>query len=42
MDAADKAGLKQNDRILSFDGEQNQSTSDVKNVLKKHKNWRYR
>lgn len=35
--AADKAGLKQNDRILSFDGEQVQSTSDVKNVLKKHK-----
>ena len=34
--AADKAGLKQNDRILSFDGEQIQSTSDVKNVLKKH------
>ena len=34
---ADKAGLKQNDRILSFDGEQIQSTSDVKNVLKKHK-----
>ncbi len=33
--AADKAGLKQNDRILSFDGEQIQSTSDVKNVLKK-------
>ena len=32
--AADKAGLKQNDRILSFDGEQIQSTSDV---LKKHK-----
>ena len=35
--AADKAGLKQNNRILSFDGEQIQSTSDVKNVLKKHK-----
>ena len=35
--AADKAGLKQNGRILSFDGEQIQSTSDVKNVLKKHK-----
>lgn len=35
--AADKAGLKQNDRIISFDGEQIQSTSDVKNVLKKHK-----
>lgn len=35
--AADKAGLKQNDRILSFDGVQIQSTSDVKNVLKKHK-----
>lgn len=35
--AADKAGLKQNDRILSFDGEQIQSTSDVKNILKKHK-----
>lgn len=35
--AADKVGLKQNDRILSFDGEQIQSTSDVKNVLKKHK-----
>ncbi len=35
--AADKAGLKQNDRILSFDSEQIQSTSDVKNVLKKHK-----
>lgn len=35
--AADKAGLKQNDRILSFDGEQIQSTSDVKNVIKKHK-----
>lgn len=35
--AADKAGLKQNDRILSFDNEQIQSTSDVKNVLKKHK-----
>ena len=35
--AADKAGLKQNDRILSFDGEQIQSTSDGKNVLKKHK-----
>lgn len=35
--AADKAGLKQNDRILSFDGEQIPSTSDVKNVLKKHK-----
>lgn len=35
--AADKAGLKQNDRILSFDDEQIQSTSDVKNVLKKHK-----
>ena len=35
--AADKAGLKQNDRILSFDGEQIRSTSDVKNVLKKHK-----
>lgn len=35
--AADKARLKQNDRILSFDGEQIQSTSDVKNVLKKHK-----
>ena len=33
----DKAGLKQNDRIISFDGEQIQSTSDVKNVLKKHK-----
>lgn len=35
--AADKAGLKQNDHILSFDSEQIQSTSDVKNVLKKHK-----
>lgn len=35
--AADEAGLKQNDRILSFDSEQIQSTSDVKNVLKKHK-----
>lgn len=35
--AADKAGIKQNDRILSFDSEQIQSTSDVKNVLKKHK-----
>lgn len=35
--ATDKAGLKQNDRILSFDGEQIQSTSDVKNVIKKHK-----
>lgn len=35
--AADKAGLKQNDRILSFDSEKIQSTSDVKNVLKKHK-----
>ena len=35
--AADKAGLKQNDRILSFDSEQIQSTSDVKNVIKKHK-----
>lgn len=35
--AADKAGLKQNDRILSFDSEQIQSTSDEKNVLKKHK-----
>ena len=35
--AADKAGLKQNDRIIRFDGEKIQSTSDVKNVLKKHK-----
>ena len=35
--AADKAGLQQNDRIISFDGEKIQSTSDVKAVLKKHK-----
>lgn len=35
--AADKAGLKQNDRIVSFDGEEISSTNDVKNVLKKHK-----
>ena len=35
--AADKAGLKQNDRILSFDSKQIQSTSDVKKKQKKHK-----
>lgn len=35
--AADKAGLKQNDRIISFDGKKIQSTSDVKAILKKHK-----
>ena len=35
--AADKAGLKQNDRIIRFDGEKIQSTSDVKAILKKHK-----
>ena len=35
--AADKAGLKQNDRIISFDGQKIQSTSDVKSILKKHK-----
>ena len=35
--AADKAGLKQNDRIISFDGQKIETTSDVKNVLNKHK-----
>lgn len=35
--AADKAGLKQNDRIISFDGQDIHSTSDVKAILKKHK-----
>lgn len=35
--AADKAGLKQNDRIITFDGESISNTNDVKNVLKKHK-----
>lgn len=35
--AADKAGLKQNDRIITFDGENISNTNDVKNVLKKHK-----
>ena len=35
--AADKAGLKQNDRIVSFDGQKISSTADVKAVLRKHK-----
>ena len=35
--AADKAGLKQNDRIISFGGQDIHSTSDVKAILKKHK-----
>lgn len=35
--AADKAGLKQNDHIISFDGQDIHSTSDVKAILKKHK-----
>lgn len=35
--AADKAGLKQNDRIISFDGQDIHSTSDVKAILKKYK-----
>lgn len=35
--AADKAGLKQNDRIINFDGQKIQTTSDVKGILKKHK-----
>ena len=35
--AADKAGLKQKDRIISFDGQDIHSTSDVKAILKKHK-----
>lgn len=35
--AADKAGLKQNDRIINFDGQKTQTTSDVKGILKKHK-----
>ena len=35
--AADKVGLKQNDRIISFDGQDIHSTSDVKAILKKHK-----
>ena len=35
--AADKAGLKQNDRIIRFDGQKIQTTSDVKGILKKHK-----
>ena len=32
-----KPELKQNDRIIRFDGEKIQSTSDVKAILKKHK-----
>lgn len=35
--AADKAGLKTNDRIVEFDGEKITESSQVKAILKKHK-----
>lgn len=35
--AADQAGLKQNDRIVKFDGQEVNSTSEVKAILRKHK-----
>ncbi len=35
--AADKAGLKQSDRIVKFDDKEITSTSQVKNILSKHK-----
>ncbi len=34
--AADKAGLKQNDRIVSFDGESITTSAQVKSILRKH------
>ena len=35
--AADKAGLQQMDRIVSFDGKEVKSASEIKDLLKKHK-----
>ena len=35
--AADQAGLKVNDRIVSFDGQTVQSASEVKQLLRRHK-----
>lgn len=35
--AAHKAGLQQNDRIISFDGKEISCTADVKAILRKHK-----
>ena len=35
--AAEKAGLKKADRILTFDGKEIETTSDVKAILRKHK-----
>lgn len=35
--AADQAGLKANDRILTFDGKAIKSSSEVKSILRKHK-----
>lgn len=34
--AADKAGLKQNDRILTFDGQEIKTSAEVKSILRKH------
>lgn len=35
--AADKAGLEQNDRIVSFDGKNVSTSAEVKSILRKHK-----
>ena len=35
--AADKSGLKQNDRIISFDEKEIKSSSEIKFILRKHK-----
>lgn len=35
--AADKCGLKQNDRIVSFDEKEIKSSSEIKAILRKHK-----
>lgn len=35
--AADAAGLQVNDRIISFDGQNISSSSELKNIIKKHK-----
>ena len=35
--AADKAGLKQGDRIISFDGKEVSTSAEVKAILREHK-----
>ena len=34
--AADQAGLKQSDRIVTFDGEDITASSEVKDIIRKH------